>query len=478
MRSAIIGALLACALVSCGGSTSPSVAPTSSNVISYVPIDPSVFVTRATAAGWVSAHNEAAIGMHALALWNGLTQPTNQQFRGVPLTVFDTWYTACDIFGVTPTCGHGVVHHPTSPLLQLTPPGQFLQVADDSDNGILSDVRYNQEMKDFVDSGYAGASYTSGSGMQRAMSDGLGDLPDTASRTAMMIKPAYELFSSTQPTVITYWAGPGLSIQAGSTTSPDVPGASTWLKVAVIDPTGTATNAKPVTFCADTVDSSGNLVSSANYTAPAGSYPVIPLSEFYALPVTSGEIAQIQRNRQTALQREAQRRAQLGRPPIGVNGCATPVPPNPVAALVAMHVVTAEVQNVWTWQTFWWTPNAQPLAVGNPQFRHFDFATAYWEVDTAPTGWRYAFNPYLEAGFGTQVFGTPYWPAQGQPGSAINVGRTTNCISCHAQATYTIPSSPSPEPYYVAHGMQPQIPTPQSILVRNLWSVADHAGHP
>ncbi|HVA29339.1 MAG TPA: hypothetical protein VNF68_14250, partial [Candidatus Baltobacteraceae bacterium] len=84
---------------------------------------------------------------------------------------------------------------------------------------------------------------------------------------------------------------------------------------------------------------------------------------------------------------------------------------------------------MWTWQTFWWTPNATPLDVGNPQFRHFDFGTAYWTVDT-------------------------------QPGSTMNLGETTNCISCHQQATYTVSAYPSPVPYYVAHDDQPQIATP------------------
>jgi hypothetical protein len=58
------------------------------------------------------------------------------------------------------------------------------------------------------------------------------------------------------------------------------------------------------------------------------------------------------------------------------------------------------------------------------------------------------------------------------------LGRTTNCISCHETATYTVPANPTIAPGYVAHGSQPQVPTANSILVRNLWSLADRAGHP
>ncbi len=461
----------------CGGGQGVWPPSVDTGNVTYVPIDSSIFVSPSTVAAWVSAHNAAAVSAHALAIWNGLTPLTGQHFRGTQLAVYDTWDTACNVFGATPGCGHGVIHQPTS-IIALAPAAQFMRFSRIDATDILSDVRYNQEMTDFVDAGYDGLSYTSGAGQARAMADAMTNLPDTASPHAMMLKPAYELFSASQPTVVTYWAGPGLNVEPGSSTSPLVPDASTWLKVAVIDPTGKATNATPVTFCANTIDATGNIVSSANYTAPAGSYPVIPLSDFHALPVTSSEVTQIQANRAALREVQRARLARSGKLQAQAAGCPSVIPPDPVAALVAMHVVTAELHNVWTWQTFWWTPNATPLAVANPQFRHFDFATAYWTVDTQPTGWRYAFNPYLEAGFGTGVFGTAYWPAQGQPGSTMNLGETTNCISCHEQATYTVSAYPSPVPYYVAHDDQPQIATPQSILVRNLWSVADHAAHP
>jgi len=443
------------------------------NSIRYVPIDARVFVSPRTVAGWALRQNAAAARAHAIALWDGLTAKTHQRFRGARLSVYDTWYTPCEVYPRTKTCGQGIIHKPT--ILDLEPPEQFFHLPRVSATDIFSGVRYNAEMKAFVDQGYGGASYATGAGLVKAMKAGLKDLPDTASPHAMMIKPTYELFSKTQPTVVTYWAGPGLTVGLGASTSPLVPDASTWLKVAVIDPTGKATNAKPVHFCANTIDTFGNIVSSAQYTAPARSYRVIPLKDFYAIPLTSTEL-QIAMHNESAMQRRES--AGLTRSANATAGCRSVTPPNPVAALVGMHVVTAELKDVWTWQTFWWNPTTRPLPGATAQFRYFDLATAYWVVDVKPFGWRYAFNPYLEAGFGTDTFGTAYWRPQGKPGSVINLGVTTNCISCHSEAAYTLVPNATPTPIYVAHGYQLQLKLPNSIRTRNLWSLAIRAGHP
>jgi hypothetical protein len=480
-RSVLVSASVAfaaAAAVAVAVLTIPRTRAGAAGPIAYVPISSSVFIGRGTAAQIARTHNEFAARVHALALWNGLAAATNESFRGVRLAVFDTWYTPCDVYPPANNCGHGIVHQPT--IMDLEPPEQFFHLPRISATDILSGVRYNAEMKAFVDAGYGGAPYTTGAGLIKAMKAGLTDLPDQAAPTSMMLKPTYELLSRTKPTVITYWAGPGLTVRLGASTSPLVPDATTWMKVALVDPTGKANNSKPVTFCANTIDPAGDIVGAATYTAPAGSYIVVPLSDFYAIPVTKAEISIVEQNRFAMQRRQYESLVRrLGAAAARTKvGCPNLTPADPVAALVGMHVVSAELKDVWTWQTFWWNPTTKPLLGARKGFQYFDFATAYWTVDRKPYGWRYAFNPYLEAGFGTEVFSTPYWPPAGQPGSAINVGRTTNCISCHSQATYTIPATPSPSPAYVAHDSQPQLDLPQSIKTRNLWSLAIRAGHP
>ncbi|HTX60399.1 MAG TPA: hypothetical protein VMH02_12095, partial [Verrucomicrobiae bacterium] len=77
--------------------------------IAYVPISSSVFVNPAVVAQWAKTHNEAAVARHAVTLWNGLTAPTNESFNGVRLAVYDTWYTPCEIYGVSKDCGNGEI---------------------------------------------------------------------------------------------------------------------------------------------------------------------------------------------------------------------------------------------------------------------------------------------------------------------------------------------------------------------------------
>ncbi len=61
--------------------------------------------------------------------------------------------------------------------------------------------------------------------------------------------------------------------------------------------------------------------------------------------------------------------------------------------------------------------------------------------------------------------------------SVPNLGRTTNCISCHSVATYSLQGpNANPGPGYVAHDAQPQnANVPQSIKVLNMWSMANDA---
>ena len=481
LRRFAITLVAACAIAAAfAGATAllqPSRVTAAATNIVYTPIDPRVFVGHSVVNGWVKTHNEAQVSAHAIKIWDGLTKLTNQKVAGVPLAVFATWYTPCDVYPVKTRCNHAIVHNPTT---DLEIPEQAFRLPRISSANIFSGVKYNKEMVDFIQQGFQGSSYANGTGLVKAIKAGEKDLIDTAAPSSMMTKPVYELVSMTKPTIIGYWQGPGLNVPIGASTSPLVPDVSTWLKIVVVDPTGKETNNKPVTFCADTIDPYGAIVSHSNYVAPARSYKVIPLSELYAFPMSASNIqranelrAEYRQSQITRLVSSYGRRA-LAQDP----GCPNVMPVNPAMAFVGMHVVTAELNNVWTWQTFWFSPTTPPLPGAVGPFAHFAYATAYWTIDRPPYGFRIAYNPYLEAGFGTATFISPAWPPVGHRGSLMNLGRTTDCISCHSAATYTVNPSPSPTPGYVAHGSEPQLPTTNSILVRNLWSLADRASHP
>jgi len=137
-----------------------------------------------------------------------------------------------------------------------------------------------------------------------------------------------------------------------------------------------------------------------------------------------------------------------------------------IAILQAMHVTTREIKR-WTWQTFWWSeyhntpqsPSSKTIADLRPtneldaSANHYAMAIAYNMVQPAQpynggSGAKatslYAYNPYLEAGFGKDVFAAAndtirkYYDADYQNvGDTMNeYGMQTNCMSCHGQARY------------------------------------------
>lgn len=127
------------------------------------------------------------------------------------------------------------------------------------------------------------------------------------------------------------------------------------------------------------------------------------------------------------------------------------------AILVAMHISGRELAR-WTWQTYWWTPTPDtPLAPSSTVIaslrpvqlrgaaRNYAMALAYTMLapdqpyvggeNTGPTV--YAYNPWIEARFGPIDLpdSRPGYDPLGRPASN-NYGVQTNCMSCHAQATY------------------------------------------
>jgi hypothetical protein len=107
-----------------------------------------------------------------------------------------------------------------------------------------------------------------------------------------------------------------------------------------------------------------------------------------------------------------------------------------------MHVTTREASN-WSWQTFWWTPEATKpplpsshkiasvrpeklLKMGAPA--HYAVALAY-SMRTSKGSTVFGYNPYLEGGFSGL-------------GGQFQFGVQSNCMSCHANASYQgIPNS-------------------------------------
>jgi len=104
--------------------------------------------------------------------------------------------------------------------------------------------------------------------------------------------------------------------------------------------------------------------------------------------------------------------------------------------VTGMHVTTREILR-WTWQSYWWTPNpAEPpapsskaIAAARPKqllalraASHYAVTVSYSMRDSKDKP-VFSYNPYLEASF------------SGLAG-AFQFGVQTNCMSCHANASY------------------------------------------
>lgn len=167
------------------------------------------------------------------------------------------------------------------------------------------------------------------------------------------------------------------------------------------------------------------------------------------------------------------------------------------AILVAMHIAGREIAR-WTWQTFWWTPTPDdPHAPSGPVIasqrpdqlqgaaRNYAMALAYTMLtpDQPYVGGEnvgaavYAYNPWIEARFGPTDLPDSragFDPA-GRP-AENNHGVQTNCMSCHAQATYN-PNKRSTAPRFTG-ARYVDVIDPQfvgTLQTDFLWSIPRHA---
>ena len=170
------------------------------------------------------------------------------------------------------------------------------------------------------------------------------------------------------------------------------------------------------------------------------------------------------------------------------------------AILVAMHIAGREIVR-WTWQTYWWTPAPDDppapssAAIANlrpPQLRgaprHYAMALGYTMLtpDQPYVGGEnsgaavYTYNPWIEARFGPADLPDSragFDPA-GRP-AANNYGVQTNCMSCHAQATYNpnkLATAPRLTGARYVDLIDPQFVG--TLQVDFLWSISRHATSP
>ncbi len=368
---------------------------------------------------WVKKNDLNKIYQHGWGIWAGLTTPTSQSIGGNNLLVFETWLTPDEII-------NGIKKEPIqrSNRANLSKPNQFLHAelltGQQSDTSVSESVSYSPAAAKFaLDNKIFMATTLAG-----YQNQGMTQIPNFPS-DAITIKPVFKLIKKNKLDsnglyAMASWHGPTDSLIG----YPE----SQWQSCIYVDINnkGNGNGAQDMTCSTPSRATTYNLTDFINYT--------LNVEDVYYY------------NKEFGLKDQLQ--AQVG----------------DIAILVAMHVTTREVLR-WTWQTFWWAPDpnnppapssaaiaaARPLSFLKGAASHYAMAVAYSMVypDQPYTGGQsvgdtvIGFNPYLEAGFGQNVFtGSNSFVVKNGVKIPTNVGVRTNCMSCHVYATYN-PSNPN-----------------------------------
>ncbi|MBD2721515.1 hypothetical protein [Hymenobacter armeniacus] len=391
--------------------------------------------------GWIRNRDAAQISRHGWGIWTALSLPTPQRLNGDTLRVYETWPTKDEVDAAQQAAPKAnlralLLQRPT-PRRRLNRPRQLFRDPDfrkglkarakvasahamtaDSQEDVFESVSYDPVAASFIVQNKLFWAST----LQGLIDKGQGDIPQLP-REAIAIKPVYEVVPGGK-------RGRGLyqmKVWTG-TTSARIPfGQEKWSSCVYVD---TANGGK----------GQGQVSPGCAPATPATTYN---LRDFVHFKLTAAEAAAMN--------------AELdpGTPPVAYAG--------DYAILVAMHITTKEIKR-WTWQTMWWAPNPDraPLPstpgvvaqrpaqlVGAP--RHYAMAISYQMIDPVQpfAGGQsvgqsiYVFNPYLEAGFGPGTFSNSAHlrePSRVVTNGLVvvnDVGVRTNCMSCHAEASFT-----------------------------------------
>lgn len=408
--------------------------------------------------GWISENNTEAIHKHAWGIWAGLTTPTNQKVGNESLLVYQTWLSPrqiIDSVNKVPVKPYGAVHvglseanqHRHFKTFSLT--GQFATGgADTVSVSIQEGVAYSPTASLHAYDNQIFKAQTL-LGYMKDDKNSINKIPDFPN-TAILVKPVYKVLKidAKHPEQIYFpiaaWNG-NIPKNFQVLTEKGYP-EQDWENCVYIDITngGLGTGKQiPFKFRDSTLFKSANESNGykfvRHYKPVDGPTPenTFNLNDFIYYTLTRQDIGAFKKNYDDKN-----------------------IKAGDIVVLVGMHVTTKENKR-WTWQTFWWAPDA-----ANPPFpssakiaalrpaelvgaaKHYAMATAYYMVnpkepyngsqETIFGEGMYAFNPYLESGFAEGTFDSSisyFKTASGAEKTNTYVGVRTNCMSCHALAT-------------------------------------------
>ena len=356
---------------------------------------------------WVAKNDSASVTKHAWGIWAGLTQKTNQSYNGYNLRVYETWHGVGQLADAAAlgdrNYGCNLNSHPKTRLRvpkQLAHAG-VLESTITNDYAILETVVYSPDAACFATSNLL----FNKSVLDKMLVEGdIGKIPDFPVRSI-----------TTKPTYYVAKASSGLVRVPAWTTTPEPArtfGHHEWHNYVYVD-------------LENKQDPNKKLVpvTSENPSQEEIAAATCNMSDFISFKIDKDTAEYL-----NTLQDRG-------------NDTAHQFHEGSVALLVAMHVTSKEIKN-WTWQTYFWVPD--PKNPGHPsasnyadlmpdavqeEARHYAVSPCYAMTigDNEPM---ICYNPYLEAGFGPQVF-----KMANKMNPDFQYGVQTNCMSCHALAT-------------------------------------------
>lgn len=410
----------------------------------------------------------AKVHLHGWGIWTALTLETDQVFEGQKLRVFETWPTPEDLMAVPPD---GAVRMLTTPRARsaIQPFHQFGHLKGTKDTvkaeRAVKMIDPEQTVTGFVKYDPSAAAHIVQQGLFSAknldalLQGGANSIPGFPV-TAFALKP---VFQTLNPLVggryykLAVWPGP-----------PDIPQPfppTKWNGWIWIDTQGGGQGKGQI-------DAKGAADGSSR--TDATTYPV---SSFINFKLSAADAA-------------------AANAAIKAMGGKASVAAGDFSVLVGMHVAGREITR-WTWETFWWTPSPDDphlpssgeIAKLRPSQlqgapRNYAMALAYSMVAPAQpyVGGSnvgesvYAYNPWLEAGFGPANLPDSIPGMSKGKKVSNNVGVQTNCMSCHAGANYTSAKVPTAPDYCGDRYIDLDDPRFKKTLKADfLWSIPGNA---
>lgn len=371
--------------------------------------------TEATVTGWITAGAVDQIALHGWGLWTALTAPTGAIYERQALRVFETWLTPQDLLAHLEASG-------SAELGQR--PRRVRAVAELDQLRGRPALAPNDRLGGYVKFDPTSADHVLRQGLlrlstlQALLDGGAAQVPPFPAST-LVVKPIFQIVPAASLIQGRYFA---LKVWDGPPRLPQAIAPQQWPHAIWVDLFGGG---------ADSGEIDPDPASDGRSRTDATTYP---LNSFLFFRLSAADAAGFDADRP------------------GVNAAA-----GDLALLVGMHVAGRETVR-WTWQTFWWTPapDAPPAPSSSliasarpPQLsgapRHYAMAIAYaMESPAQPViggqnagAALYAYNPWIEAAF-TSADLPDSQPGVDASGLAVanNVGVQSNCMSCHARATF------------------------------------------